>query len=173
MRTADGGKWLVDTSGPGNPPAADCMDRGVKSLDGWGEGMWGESSGIHPHRAEWRYQPNEVCLCTVCSMDHRFGHYFLFFYAGNVVIWVRPDWNDNPPPAPSSLQSSSIVSALCGPADLLAGVAMAFLSTVAATPSQTKQCSSLSYGHSWWRTKATPPPPRPNHLSPGLFSAGK
>lgn len=127
-----------------------------------------ESSSIHPRGAEWRYQPNvrrltEVGLCMVCSFDHRWGHYFffvLFLNAGDVVIWVRPDWNDNPPsPALSSLQSSGIVSALCGPSDLLAGVAMAFLSTVAATPSQTKQYSSLSYGYSWWRTKANPPPP--------------
>lgn len=33
-------------------------------------------------------------------------------FAQDVVIWVRPDWNDKPP-------SSRIVSALCGPADLL------------------------------------------------------
>lgn len=69
-------------------------------------------------------------------------------FAQDVVIWVRPDWNDKPRAA-ILYQRYVVRQTFCLRCH-------GFLQHWYSNPSQTKQCSSLSYGHSCCGQKPSP-----------------
>lgn len=78
-------------------------------------------------------QIKSVCACVPVEVGH--------FFSQDVVIWVRPDWNDKPRAA-VLYQRYVIQQTFCFRCH-------GFLQLRYSNPSQTKQCSSLSYRHSY------------------------